>query len=70
MEPFGTEGIRITQSDVSKVRCVYLIKFVVIEVSQGHDKRIVPYLAGLARGVRVPVKDVSFCQRCRRREGQ
>jgi hypothetical protein len=42
----------------SKVRCVYLIKFVVSEISQGHDKRIVPNLAALARTDRVPVKDV------------
>jgi hypothetical protein len=59
LEPFGTEGVRDNPiMTSSKVRCVYLIKFVVSEISQGHDKRIVPYLAGLARGVRVPVKDV------------
>ena len=42
----------------SKVRCVYLVQFVVSEISQGHDKRIVPNLADLARTVRVQVKDV------------
>jgi hypothetical protein len=42
----------------SNVRCVYLVKFVVSEVSQVQDQRIVPNLAGLARVVRVPVKDV------------
>jgi hypothetical protein len=42
----------------SKVRRVYLVKFVISEISQGQDKRIVPNLAGLACGVRMPVKDV------------
>jgi hypothetical protein len=43
-----------------KVRCVYLVEFLVSEISQGRDKRIVPNLAGLAPGVRVPVKDILF----------